>query len=95
MVHYIIINVRVVPRYSLEGLDESLCTSAHLSYRHVSKQKKKHVRELKHTEPSPRNACNEGLLGGGDGDFGRIKGESSVGADTDARDICGDVGREL
>jgi hypothetical protein len=30
------------------------------------------------TEPSPRNACNDGLLDVGDGDRGLMKGESSV-----------------
>ena len=37
------------------------------------------TRIKKRTEPLPRNDCNIGLLGGGDGDRGRMKGDSSFG----------------
>jgi hypothetical protein len=34
------------------------------------------------TEPVPRNDCSDGLLGGKEGDGGRIKGDSSLWAGT-------------
>ena len=42
------------------------------------------------TEPVPRNDCRDGLLGGNEGEGGRMNGDSSLCAGVDAEDL-GDV----
>ena len=70
----------VCPWHRLDGLYKRLCPCAQLTIYAISYEWSKERSFARRTDPKPRNASIEGLLrgvGGGEGEGGRMNGESS------------------